>query len=480
MPSSGSRGRIAFAPDSRTLAVCALDPVHSIELWDVGAKEKIREFPGAFNAMTISPDGQWLAAGGIDGLLKLWNLRTGEGYWTNQAHLSETYGLTFSSDSRRLATAAFDQVIHVWDMAKKERMQTFRGHLNEIWSLEFSPDHRFLVSASKDGSVRLWDTRAQRRPTRWWMDTADLFLGFASDGRRLATVTTNGAALHYWDGPEITKAVPLEEPLSADELDWPGLSSKSASLGVVATNGLLRTYSAETGRLIRSAVKLSEESGSFYRLYSHERWVARAAKATDGSWGIHVWDAASGASVGRFSGHYVAALSSDERLLAVASTNLTVQVWDIGASKLVHSFSGHSWYIDCLSFSKDDRYLASSSGDGDIRVWDLATDKEMVAPLRGHGSGIPNVCFSSDGKTLFSCGFDNTVRFWQMPTGREMLLFDRARDNSQALPGKNVGVWSPTDQLLALWDMDRQALRVETIPTIAEIEEVEKSKEQFK
>lgn len=142
----------------------------------------------------------------------------------------------------------------------------------------------------------------------------------------------------------------------------------------------------------------------------------------------------------------------------------------------VHSFTGHSWYIQGLAFSRDGRFLASSGADGDVRVWNITAGKELVAPLRGHGSGVNQVAFSSDGKTLFTSGYDNTIRFWQMPTGREMLLFDRMRDSS--LAGSGGVKWSPTDELPALWDFERDALRVETIPTFTEIEEAEQNQER--
>jgi WD40 repeat protein len=137
--------------------------------------------------------------------------------------------------------------------------------------------------------------------------------------------------------------------------------------------------------------------------------------------------------------------------------------------RYVQTLLGHSWYVYTFDFSADGKYLASSSWDGDIRIWEVASGKEVVTPLRGHGSGVSAVRFSLDAKTLVTSGWDNTIRFWHVPTGREMLLFNLAARSLQGVPSR-ASLLSPTGEMLVLWDATRQAVRVERIPTLAEVE----------
>jgi len=171
--------------------------------------------------------------------------------------------------------------------------------------------------------------------------------------------------------------------------------------------------------------------------------------------------------------------SHDSRLLAFATTDNLVKVWEIEKDRFVHSFAGHSWVVNDLGFSKDGNYLASSSDDGDTRVWDLRTGREVYRPLRGHGSGVASVRFSSLGQTLITSGFDRTVRFWHVPTGREMLWFDRTfLYHDRVMVNHQLGSLSPSEELFVVWDDDRAAIRVESIATLAQIQAKEKRKEK--
>jgi WD40 repeat protein len=72
--------------------------------------------------------------------------------------------------------------------------------------------------------------------------------------------------------------------------------------------------------------------------------------------------------------------------------------------------TGHTSYVASAVFSPDGKILASASGDKTIRLWDVASRQALGAPLTGHTSMVTSVAFSPNGKTLASAGWDKTVR----------------------------------------------------------------------
>jgi WD40 repeat protein len=96
------------------------------------------------------------------------------------------------------------------------------------------------------------------------------------------------------------------------------------------------------------------------------------------------------------------AFSLDGTLLASASQDFTVRVWDAQAGKCLHVFEGHKGPVTAVAFSPDGARLASGSDDLTVRIWDLRTGQELGA-LRNTtpGSGY-GVAFSSDGTRLAS------------------------------------------------------------------------------
>jgi WD40 repeat protein len=67
--------------------------------------------------------------------------------------------------------------------------------------------------------------------------------------------------------------------------------------------------------------------------------------------------------------------------------------------------------VDSVAFSPDGRLLASASHDGTVRLWDPATG-EAVAVLDAHPGGASAVAWSPDGATLASAGRDGVLKLW--------------------------------------------------------------------
>jgi WD40 repeat protein len=63
----------------------------------------------------FSPDGTRLAIGNSDGIVRLWDVTTGQVTLTLKGHTDGVTGLTFSPDGHRLISSSFDLTVRVWD-----------------------------------------------------------------------------------------------------------------------------------------------------------------------------------------------------------------------------------------------------------------------------------------------------------------------------------------------------------------------------
>lgn len=108
------------------------------------------------------------------------------------------------------------------------------------------------------------------------------------------------------------------------------------------------------------------------------------------------------------------AFTPDDKIVASASHDKTVKLWDVESSKELMTLAGHQGTIVTLAFSPDGTILMTGSYDRTARLWEVRSGEEVVV-LRGHTNTIRAVAYAPDGKTAFSAGYDETIRSGTWP-----------------------------------------------------------------
>ena len=151
------------------------------------------------------------------------------------------------------------------------------------------------------------------------------------------------------------------------------------------------------------------------------------------------------------------------RLLASASTNGTVCLWDPDTGGLITTLdiSLGEFEINAVAFSKDGGLFACGVDDGFIHLYDTNT-MNHIKELEGHEEGITFLTFSPTSDALVSSDWGGQVYVWDPATGEAQKLDgSTGGDAVQALAfskdGKTLAVGC-NDGTITVWDMKTQTL----------------------
>ena len=109
-------------------------------------------------AVAYSPDGRYLASGGCDCKVHVWNANNSSEIITYQGHTEWVDTVAWSPDGRYIASAGADMTVRVWEALSGKLISIYRGHTNIVTSVAWSPDGKYIASSSYDKTVQVWDT----------------------------------------------------------------------------------------------------------------------------------------------------------------------------------------------------------------------------------------------------------------------------------------------------------------------------------
>jgi WD40 repeat protein len=350
---------LALLEDTRLCPPDLRDPAwgfyyHVCRRWE--PRGLTRHDEGVF-CLAFSPDGKTLASGGADGVVKLWDLVTGKERSPLRGLEGWACSLAFSTDGKTLAAVARkgpdggDGSVQFWDLPSgKPRGSLIRAH-RRLRSVAFSPDGATLALSAADGTIVLWDmAQGKERLSLRGPKVGVKAAIFSPDGRTLASLAER--EIRLWDAA------------SGKELRaFKGHEGIAVSLAFSGDGKLIASASAE---LITNVRLWDVTSGKLLAVLNACE-VASVEPITDEH-----------GEVQGNEGVQSVAVSTDGTVLAGASSDGTVRVWDLPGAQLRVSLRAETG-AHAIALAPDGASVAVACKDGTVRLWRLIQGHERIS-----------------------------------------------------------------------------------------------------
>lgn len=468
-----------------------------VELWDVATGKRLgapmRAHANAVSNVRFLPGGKTIISADLDEILS-WNTETHQPADLSLGASTHSVLVLPSPDSRtsemntaispdgkevaRSAEGVGGYEVTRWDIGSKSAIgDPLSGQKSQITALLFSPDSSLLASGGDDGRVVLWPLQSERREVSTLMGppSAVTSLAFAPDSSILASGGSDGNII-LWSTAAVT---PLRRSLVAvtDSAERLAFSPDSKSISDWASyQGLelwdLASYQSTYLPLTGYMSKIWAVS------FGRERKAVATASCTHGDLGggcvgstIMLWGTGTGMQIGRPIANLPdwnvgIALSPDGKVLASATDNGEVALWDAEASRLLGKLPPNQvgWFPR-LAFDPAGSMLAIGGcanydpqqtlpvcPGSQVTFWNVRTQEPVGHPLRAFTETVSDIAFGADGQTVLTASNGEIVE-WDLKTARSI---------GRPMPGLYPIALSPDTHTLAargdddsvtLWDL---------------------------
>lgn len=441
---------------------------------------------GGVRCMTLSEDGAWLATGGADKMVRVFDVKARKEIAAWEAHPDWLLAMAFSPDGKMLATSSRQvpavDAARVWDAQTGKLIRGVQTkHFALVGGLCFSADARFLLIGGSDRILAMlnmtngdvtYHPSPRNAPitaiarSRQGQEIAvsgadDLLSGpdllssralgrqrFPAigmtwrDEHTLVLVTTDGVIRSIDTSPEAAF-----QPVTGFT-SWcfvAGYTADGSELFILDGNGKLVKQSPDGQREIAStqidAVKMRARGLGF--LDDDQTIVAGCI---DGS--IRMFDRSTLQPKGKLKNTtaevFGMLIDSKRQRIIAGHADGVIRVWNVATGEATHTLPKLQRRVEAIAMSPDGTLIASSGGNDGIALWD-GESLEKVADVKT--SVMPwGVCFRPDGKDMAMSSYQGVIEVIDVATRRTRLS---VKGHSRLVPAI---AYSPDGKILATGD----------------------------
>jgi len=373
---------------------------------------------GEVRLLALNRAGKQVVVGDLDKNVSIWNLETNRTVPIGVD--SDALSMTFCNNGQSVLVGLKDGRIGRFSSETGRNEQWYRRHTGEIRSLAVFPDGKHFVSGDNGaaGVACSWSI-AESKPKQVFGEGSGPVhaVAISADGSFVAIAAGNIS-------DERSHQVQIWSTASGEKIGVPARHGKRIRSLAIAPNGAFVVSGSNDDTALVSHATTGKPMASPLQ---HKAPVTSVAIANNSQTIVTASDDNS-AQIWRFehcplpgeqapplhpvggrlwhSGAvFSAVISPDNKLVATASYDGTVRMWDMNTGAPASPFLQHASRADIVAFASEGRELLTGARNGELRRWRLL-QYEAYQFAESHQHMVDEVNFSPDGRLLLSVARD--------------------------------------------------------------------------
>lgn len=282
------------------------------------------------------------------------------------AHRGEITATAVSSDRFWLATGGVDHTVMLWDLEQVQQ-RTLTGHRGAVRGVAFSPDGSTLASIGDDRGLWLWTVATGNGRSAWLAEVGLRALAWTADGKAVVLGTEDGRLIEFAVATARPRAI---HPATGSAIHQLAVSPTGDWIGELRERGVVAISS-------RSGQPVATGEATAVR---HLAWRADRLITVGGD-GLAVFEPTTGRRRVVSTPSSISAFAVDEHLIAAAVGDGKIAVWsDLEqAPRTLRSLA----VIGALAIARDGKAIISADTSGGLRWWPVTAPPPVPDTIAG-------------------------------------------------------------------------------------------------
>jgi WD40 repeat protein len=287
----------------------------------------------------------------------------------------------WSFDGQYIASIDREGIVHIWDPRTGRTHFVHKKQKDEngaIRSFAWSPQEHLFASGDENGYIQICDALQGDIRANYAIHNCSVsVLAWSPNARTIISACSEG--LHLWDassGQDYWNRIGGE----ADQVNTCTWSPENHFVATSNGGTTIPVWKASDGECVQLLSSIGEVRSI--------AWSPDGTKIAGAGWGIELWDAYSGNLIKTLGMRHMivqqAQWSPDSKYLALCfhfPARHEVTVFEIETGRQIVGYSKHKGKVLAISWAPNGQDIATASADGTVHIWNIPQQPHLPTKI---------------------------------------------------------------------------------------------------
>ena len=266
----------------------------TIRLWDVSeyTVDSKCVSSGAGIPLSLIYSDEVVIGGWSDGRIRMYKVENGNQLWQiDNAHKGGVTTMCLANNLKFIASGGTEGEVRIWELRSREMISHLKEHTHRVSKVQLLQDDLHLLSASRDKALLCWDLKSEKRVSAHVQRMGGINNFDVVPNSRVVLTTGQDRKITYWDlrEPNPVRSIDTNNnPKRADECMGLAIAHDGKTFATGGSEQILRLWDLGSGKVISEGLGHSGTISSIAYSYDDKQIISGGRDGSIFLWNLYM------------------------------------------------------------------------------------------------------------------------------------------------------------------------------------------------